>query len=205
MAESIEAFVQKLHEEGVETGRQAGQQILAEAKTQAEAILQEANRQAKQIVDAAQRTAEDIRQRTDTELKLAARDAVGRLQEAIGRAAQALLHNGVEQTLREGDFLAPLIRDVVMRYVEADVTDSSPIAFNIPRETGAQVTEWIMKAFSDTAEVSKQLDLRASLSEAGFEYKIGDGTVEVTTASVVDVLMELVGPDLRKIVAAAQE
>ena len=41
--------------------------------------------------------------------------------------------------------------------------------------------------------------------ELKFEYRIVDGTVEVTAASVVHVLMEMVGPELRRLVAATQE
>jgi V/A-type H+-transporting ATPase subunit E len=205
MAESIEAFVKKLQEEGVDAGREAGRQILAEAEKQAEAILEEANERAKAIVDAAQAESEKTRQRTETELRLAARDAVGRLQATLSRALQALLHHPVEEKLRDGDFLAQLIRDVVTRYVEADAANRVLITINVSEELSARLTQWVQETFHNAAETGMPFDLRTSLTEAGFEYKIVEGTVAVTTDSVVDVFLEMVGPELRKLVAAAQE
>lgn len=205
MAESIEAFVRKLQEEGVEAGREAGQKVLAEAEKRAEAILEEAKARAKAIVDAAQAESEGIRQRTEAELRLAARDSVGRLQETLTRALRVLLHHPVEERLRDGDFLAELIREVVTRYVEADIADRIPIGLNVSEEMGARLTEWVQETFHGAAETGTPFDLRASLAEAGFETKMVDGTVEVTADSVVDVFVEMVGPELRELVTAARE
>ncbi len=205
MAESIEAFVRKLQEEGVDAGRDAGQQILAEAEARAAATLAEANDRAEAIVDAAQAESLRLQQRTETELRLAARDAVGRLQESLGRVLQALLQHPVEERLRDGDFLGELIRDVVIRYVEADITDGVPIGINVSEEMGPRLAEWVQETFHDAAQAGTPFDLRASLAEAGFEYKVVDGTVEVTADSVVDVFLEIVGPELRRLVAAARD
>lgn len=205
MAESIEAFVKKLQEEGVDAGRQAGQKVLAEAEQQAKAILDEANHRAKGIVQEAQSETEKIRQCTETELKLAARDAVGRLQETLSHILRTLLHPPVEERLQDSDFLASLIRDVVIRYVEADATDRSPITLDVSEDLEPQLMQWVREAFRSAALEDTPLDLRTSLSEAGFEYRTVDGTVEVTTDSVVNVLLEMVGPGLRKLVTAAQE
>ncbi len=205
MAESIEEFVRKLREEGVDAGREAGQEILAEAEKRAEAILEEANGQAKAIVDAAQAASERVRQRTETELRLAVRDAVGRLQESLTRVLRALLYRPVEEQLRDGEFLCQLIRDVVTRYVETDMADRVPITINVSEELGPRLTQWMRATFHDAAANAEPIDLRTSLAEAGFEYRIVDGTVEVTADSVVSVLSEMVGPELRKLVAAAQE
>jgi hypothetical protein len=58
-------------------------------------------------------------------------------------------------------------------------------------------------AFRPDAPAVKPIDLRGTLAEAGFAYEIAGGTVEVTVDSVVEVLSEMVGAELRKRVAAA--
>ena len=201
MAESIQAFVRKLQEEGVDAGRHAGEQVLAEAQKRAETILAEAQEQAKAIVDTAQTESDRIKQRTETELNLAARDAVGRLQQTLSRVLKRLLHHPIDEKLRDGDFLAQLIRDVVMRYVEADVTDHAPTAINISEELRPQLTQWAQETFRNAAETGTPFNLRTSLAEAGFEYETVNGTIEVTADSAVDLLLEMVGPELRKLVA----
>ena len=205
MAESIEAFVKKLQEEGVDAGRQAGQQVVAEAEKQAEKILAEANEQAKAIIDSAQAESQGIKQRTETELNLAVRDAVSLLQETLSRILHSLLHHPVERQLRNSDFLAQLIRDVVMRFVEADLADRTPISIDTSEELRPQLAQWAQETFRNAADTGRPFDLHTSLAEAGFEYETGDGTLEVTTGSVVDALIELVGPELRARLAAVQK
>ena len=92
-----------------------------------------------------------------------------------------------------------------MRYVEADVTDRAPITINTSEELNPRLAQWAQETFRNAAETGTPIDLRTSLAEAGFEYRIVDGTVEVTTDSVMEVILELVGPELRRLVAAAQE
>ena len=138
-------------------------------------------------------------------MKLAARDAVGRLQATLSRVLQDLFRHPVEEKLRDGDFLAQLIREVVMRYVEADVSDHTSITLNTSPEQCSRLAQWAQETFHDAAQNGSLFDLHASLAEAAFEYRTQDGTVEVTADSVVDVLLEMVGPELRKLVAEAQE
>jgi len=60
-------------------------------------------------------------------------------------------------------------------------------------------------AFRQGDSAAKPIDLRGTLAEAGFAYEIAGGTVEVTVDSVVEVLSEMVGAELRKRVVAAAD
>ena len=205
MADSIEAFVKKLQEDGVEAGRQAGQQVLTEAEHRVKAIIDDANTRAEAIVEAARVESEKIRQRNETELTLAARDAVGRLQENLNCVFRILLRTPVEKALRDPEFLAPLIRDVVMSYVEADAGKRDSVAINTSEKTGAQLTQWGQQTLRDTLEANSSVQWRTALAEDGFELSTVDGTVEITIDSVVNVLLDMVGPELRKLIAATRK
>ena len=62
-----------------------------------------------------------------------------------------------------------------------------------------------LAALTQGDATAKQIDLRGTLAESGFTYEIAGGTVEVTADSVVEVLSEMVGSELRKrVVEAAQ-
>ena len=201
MAESIEAFVKKLQEEGVEAGRQAEREIRSAAEKQAEAILDEAHHEAQAIVDAAHEESQQARARTETELALAMRDAQGRLQDTLSHILQALLHHTVEEKLRDSVFLAELIRDVVLRYVEADLADGEVLTVNVSDELRSRLGQWALQTFHVSAGETSPVKLQTSMAEAGFEYRVADGTVEVTATSVVELLMQMVSPELRKFVA----
>jgi hypothetical protein len=49
------------------------------------------------------------------------------------------------------------------------------------------------------------VNLHGALSTAGFEYKVSGGTVEVTPESVVQVLSEIVTPQLQQLIVSSQE
>jgi vacuolar-type H+-ATPase subunit E/Vma4 len=198
MVQTIEEFVNKLQTDGVEAGQKDAERIRAEAEKQAQQKKADAEQQAKRIIDQAEAESQAIRGRADTELKLAARDTVVRLQEALNRALQAVLFDAVREKLDDADFLAGLIRDVVQRYVEADATGSGPIAVNVSDAMRQRLLSGTVAALRQDDSAGKQIDLRGTLAEAGFAYDIAGGTVEVTADSVVEVLSGMVGSELRK-------
>lgn len=205
MAQTIEAFVNRLQADGVEAGQAEAAKILALAEQQAQTRLAEAAVEAKRIVAQAEAESQSLRERTETELKLAARDLVLRLQEALNRALQAVLVDAVRERLEHADFLGSLIRDVVLQYATADAAGHSSIVIQVSDAMRQQLLGGAVAALRPEAPGSPPVDLRGTLAEAGFAYQVSDGTVEVTLGSIVEVLSEMAGTELRKRVAEAVE
>jgi len=209
MTQSIEAFVNTLQAEGVEVEQRAAEKIRAEAEQRAQELIEQATRRAEQIIDEARSEADRIRARTETELRFAARDTLARLQETLNSALRAVLFPPVREKLEDSDFLPELIRDVVLRYAEQDARGQEPIAVEIwqqvPEEQRERLAKWLLDAFSQRNKTARAVDLRATLADAGFEYTIRDGTVEVTADSLVESLAEIVAPNVRKLIAEAAE
>ncbi len=204
MAETIEAFVDKLQADGVKTGREAAEKIRAEAEQHARHLIEEAQARAEKIIDHADAESGRLRAKTETELKLAARDTVIRLQEALTRALQGLLAAAVADKLNDPEFLQGLLHDIVMQYVRADTEGIRAVTINVSEEMRHQLTHWALQVLhKDLVTSGTSVDLHASLAGAGFEYTVSDGTVEVTVESVVEILSELVGPEVREMVAGA--
>ncbi len=203
MVQTIEAFVNRLQADGVEAGQAEAEKIRVQAEQQAQVRLAEAAEQAKRIIAQAEADRETIRGRAETELKLAARDTVIRLQEALSRALQAVLLDAVREKLDDADFLGGLICDVVQHYAKADAAGSGSIAVNVSEPMRQRLLSGTVAAFRQGDSAAQAIDLRGTLAEAGFAYEMAGGTVEVTVDSVVEVLSEMVGAELRKRVAAA--
>ena len=207
MVQTIEDFVKTLQEEGVEAGRRQAEKLLDEAKQRAERIIEHAKQQAAQILDEARREAERVRVRGETELRLAARDTITRLLDALNSALRAVLFPAVRRTLMDQQFLSELIREVVLRYVEADAIDRSEVVVRISKEIDDKQRQPMAAGLLETlAQRGGQLasiDLEAVLAEAGFELVLRDGAVEVTAEAVVDSLTEMVGPEVRKLISEA--
>ncbi len=205
MAESIETFVAKLQNEGVEAGRQEAQTIVSGAKTEAERIVADAQAQADKIIARAKAGAENLLSRGRTELSLAARDAVLRLQETLSKSLQAILRYQAGEILQDVGFLGKVLHELILLYAKDELAAKGGITFNVSPELREKLADWALKEIGQDRldDIGVHMDLHGTLASAGFEYSVTGATIEVTLDSVVETLTALVGPELRKVLETA--
>jgi len=205
MVESIETFVAKLQNEGVEAGRQEAQTIVADARTEAEKIVADAQVQADKTIAQAKAEAENLLSRGQTELSLAARDAVLRLQETLSKSLQAILRYHAGETLQDVNFLGKVLHELILLYAEDELSAKGGITFNVSPDLREKLADWALKEIGQDRldDIGVHMDLRGTLSGAGFEYSAAGATIEVTLDSVVETLTGLVSPELRKVLESA--
>ncbi|MFO8102075.1 MAG: HrpE/YscL family type III secretion apparatus protein [Dehalococcoidia bacterium] len=206
MADTIESFVTKLKSEGVEEGRRQAEQLRADAEKRAEQIVAEARNQAEKIIADAKAEADGIVTRGKTELELAARDATLKLRESLEKSLEKVLAGGVEEKLEDTEFLKQLIELIVKQYLYSDESGTEVITVSVPAEKRQQLTDWLFgKIRAESGDSMASLDIKDKLRQAGFEVSFHGATIEVTRDSVVEVLMQLVGPGLRDILGQVKE
>ena len=201
MPETLEAFVSKLQTDGVRAGQMAAEKIRAEAEEQARRVIAEAEARAEQILAGAEAKREKVEARAATELHLAARDTIVRLQGSLNRAMRGILTKAAQKKLTDPDFIGKLLREVVMEYVKADIERRETMTINLPESMHHHLTEYGIGALvEDARKGGLGVVLDKNLRADGFEYTLVDGTVEVTLESVVEVLAGIVGPELKNLV-----
>jgi len=206
MADSIEAFVSKLQDEGVEAGKKKADRIKQDAQAEADRILQEARDKAKKIHEDAEQDAKDTLERGRTDLRLAARDTVLRLRETLSRVLRTVLLTRTGEALGDVEFLKGLIHTVVTQYAQAEREGKAAVDIRVSDEVRDRLTDWCRQELQPQAEGGHvAVDLQGALGEAGFEYQVEGANVEVTRASVVETLAGLVSPRLREMVESAAE
>jgi len=205
MAETIESFVAKLQTEGVEAGRQAAEKLHEQARQEAEEILRRAGTEAEKILSDARAEAERLLARGQTELRLAARDAALRFRESLGRALSAVLKSKVGKKLQDAEFLGTVLHELITSYAKSDLARKGSIRINVPPEMRDKLVQWALHELAQkpAKQADVPLDLKGTLAQAGFEYTVTSGTVEVTQESVVEVLTDLIGPSLGKVLEEA--
>jgi V/A-type H+-transporting ATPase subunit E len=203
MAETIEAFVAKLRQEGVEGGREAAQKHLAKARQEADAILADARAQARKILSDAQAQAEASQAKARTDLELAARDITLRLRDSLSRAVRQVLAAGAKEQLADPEFLGGLLREIVLEYVEADIAKNSSFRITVTPEMRERLAQWALARLRQPELGGVSIDLKGTLAQDGFEYRAEGAGIEVTVDSVVEALAELVNPALREMLAHA--
>lgn len=201
MPESVESFVKKLQAEGVDAGKEAAKKIKAEAVQEAEKLLADAKNEAEKIIATAKNDAEKQRCRAQTELELAVRDTILKLRESLGRVLSTLLTKRIERKLSERDYLGEIMREVIAAYAKADAAHETRIEINVSKEMGDELKKHVLKdLFQNLKGTQDTMGLQATLSKAGFEYKINDATVEVSADSVSALLSKMVSPALQEII-----
>ena len=105
----VQELIDQLEEQGVERGKQEADRILADARRRADATLQEATSEAEKILLHAREEAQRTKTAGEDALRLACRDAVLKLQEAIGEDFESKVRRLVSHTLGDQEFLRKLI------------------------------------------------------------------------------------------------
>lgn len=202
---TLEAFVARLHDEGVEAGRKEAERLVRDARREAQDLLDHARAEADRIIaDAEARAERDVR-RGRAELELAARDTVLELTGALARGLGEILGRAVEKELREPEVVRTLLQEVVRAYASADAGGARSVRARVPDGMKDAVERWAFGELAREMEGAGPIELTATLDEAGFEYRVTDGTVEVSVEAAVELLMRFLTPRLREALRRAAE
>ncbi|MDR0988251.1 MAG: hypothetical protein LBM06_02145 [Prevotellaceae bacterium] len=167
MENKIQALTEKIYREGVEKGHTQAQQIVAQAQEQALRIVEEARKEAAALTAAAGKEAEELRENTQSELKLFAAQAVGALRSEI----------------------ASLITDRIVRAdVEAFVADKNYLnAFIVALASKWSTTEPIVISTADADKLTAYFTARAkALLDGGVKIEQVNGQPALFTVQPAD-------------------
>ena len=118
MSTTLQELTEKIYAEGVEKGNQEATQIVANAKDQAEQILAKAKSQAESIVAGAKKTAEELKQNTQSELKLFAQQSLNALKtEVTNLICGEIVNTSVKAANADGKFMQTIIAKVVDEWI----------------------------------------------------------------------------------------
>ncbi len=204
MATNIESFVETLKTEGVDAGKKAAAEIRSQAQQEAVQILAEAEKQADTKIAAAEAEAAQIQTRMKSSLELATRDGMLALREKLSQLLTALISQQSEKQLSDEETLAAVMRDVIPAYSKAESQGGSTAEIHVPKDLHNRLVTGAIRELTRALKNQEiQVDVKASLAKAGFEYKIEGSTVEVTPESVTALLSEMIDPELRAILDKA--
>lgn len=123
ISEGVQELIDRLHEEGVKPGREAGQKILSEAKREAARILDEARDEARRIRSEAHRHVEAEKKAAGEALRVAVRDTVLDLREQLQLTFEHHIGKLIGAELREEEVLERMLLIIVEQAVNADGMD----------------------------------------------------------------------------------
>jgi V/A-type H+-transporting ATPase subunit E len=113
MQNKLQELTDKLYKEGLAKGKQDADNLLSQAREQAAKIVEDAKEQAAKIISNAEKTADDIRTRTEGDIKMASTQALSALRQQIAGMVEARAVGAkVDEVLADKAFVGKLISTV---------------------------------------------------------------------------------------------
>jgi V/A-type H+/Na+-transporting ATPase subunit E len=203
MAPDLEGFVAKLHADGVAAGRAEAERLVEAARVEAAELRRQAAEGAEAILAAADVEARRVAERTRAELRLAARDTLLSLRAALTRALEAVVRRALEPPLRDPAVLETLLAHLVTEYARADAAGVRRIEIRVEGPLAERVRTATLQELARGLSGGKvDVDVEGILTEAGFVYRVDGAHVDMTLASVADVVRDVVRPGLQHMLDA---
>lgn len=212
-ASGVETLIERLRDEGVNSGRRKAEELVRDAEHRAEWLLEQARQEAETIRADARREAEHLRKSGNEALETAARDTVLELHGALVARFRSQVRWLVAQELEKESFLQQLILTLAGRVREQQQLDeagrvevvlpTSAVGLEELRsnpeslEAGtlsyfvvAVAAEMLREGVTITVDEDQGSGLSLRLTDAGMD-------VDLSAEAVADVLLRHLQPRFR--------
>ena len=145
MQNKLQELTDKLYNEGLSKGKQEGEAILNEAKARADKMIAEAEAKAAGIVADAEKKAEELRIKTDGDLKMAAGQSIAAVRQEIETLITAKISDkDITSALTSAEYVKELIRDVVKAF-NPDNETPEDLALVLPEKMKKELEPFVKK------------------------------------------------------------
>ncbi|MGI9473926.1 MAG: hypothetical protein ACR2NZ_20450, partial [Rubripirellula sp.] len=108
----VQQLIDRLHQEGVDKGKEQADDMLVSARRQAMELLDNARHEAEELLANARNEAEQTRSSGEEAVRLAGRDAILSLTEDLRLDCERKLKNLVGHTLQDRELLKSMILEI---------------------------------------------------------------------------------------------
>ena len=143
MDNKLQELTDKLYNLGIEKARIEADAIIEKAKQEAAVILKNAQAEAGSVIDNAKKESAELKQKTDSELKLSSKQVIATVKNQITNlVVQDLLSNDIEKSLADNDFIKTIIELIVEKW-QPDEAQSTDLQIILPHEKKENFNKYI--------------------------------------------------------------
>ena len=200
MENKLQELTDRLYNEGLSKGRQEADQLLAQARTQAQEIVDNARAEADQIIAKADKKAADIATMVEGDLKMASTQAISALKQQVeNMILTKAVAKPVGAALSDEKFVKELISTVVKAF---NAANPDGVGLDVILPASAQnsleqaFTNEVVKDLSEGIEVTNVKGL-----PGGFKIGPRDGGYQIsfTGDDFTSLVAEYLRPATKKI------
>ncbi len=190
MAEELQALLDRIQREAVDTGEQQAAKIVAQAKEKAAAMIKEAEAKAAAMAEKAEQDAQQVAQRGEQALAQSARDLLITVGRGIETIFERLVADAAEKAMTP-EALQPMIARVVEGYTSTQDAQSLDVVIS-PEDKAAldtffkkQFAEALKQGLTVTADPRTGKGFKVRLKDKNIEY---DFSLEAIAGSLANFL-----------------
>lgn len=175
MADQLQEMLQKIYAEGVDKAKAEAEKIIHAAQEQADKLTKDAESEAEKIVEDAKKKAADLEKNINSDLKMAAQQAMTSLkQKIISSLLTDTLDKQTEKSVSDTSFLQKLILEVMSKW-SPETSAVLTVPENRQKELESFFKEEISKVFSGKYKVDF-----SPVMQNGIEIAPSDGTFKLS-------------------------
>jgi V/A-type H+-transporting ATPase subunit E len=199
MAEELDSFLTRIHDQGIRKTEQEAEKILNEARARAEHTLKHAELKAEKIIAQAEKDAALMVSHGKTSLKQAARDVLLELRQQMQERMQTILQEFAGQVL-DPPKTAEILGDLIRAYVEKNGTTTA-IDVLIPAAQVEALEKSLQAAVAESLQGQISLRPVSSLMQ-GFKLHVQrqQVTYDFSDEALAEVLGTLLQPQLNTLI-----
>ncbi|MBR1574624.1 MAG: hypothetical protein IJ652_07245 [Bacteroidales bacterium] len=196
--DKLQELTDKLYQEGLSKGKEAGEALLARAKEEADAIVAQARKQAEGIVAEATRQAEDLRTKAEGDTRMASLQALQATRQDIENlVVTRMTDTQVKEAMSAPEFVKGIITAVAQRF---SAQESQDLSLVLPESLRSALEPFVKGELGRILgqEVSAEFSKKIA---GGFRIGPKDGSyfISLTDETFRDLVGEYLRPATRKL------
>lgn len=196
--DKLQELTDKLYQEGLSKGKEAGEALLARAKEEADAIVAQARKQAEGIVAEATRQAEDLRTKAEGDTRMASLQALQATRQDIENlVVTQMTDTQVKEAMSAPEFVKGIITAVAQRF---SAQESQDLSLVLPESLRSALEPFVKGELGRILgqEVSAEFSKKIA---GGFRIGPKDGSyfISLTDETFRDLVGEYLRPATRKL------
>lgn len=198
MQNKLQELTDKLYAEGLSKGKQEGEEIVAKANARAEEIVAQAEDRARAIVEKAEKEAAELRQKTASDVKMAAGESIAATRQAIEKLLVGKMTEApVKAALGDSAFIREIIKAVAAGFSADEAKDLSIV---LPESLKDALEPFVKKELSTILGAGVSATFSKKIA-GGFTIGPKDGSyfISLTDETFRSLISEYLRPTAKKL------
>jgi V/A-type H+/Na+-transporting ATPase subunit E len=179
MNDKLQELTQRIYNEGLEKGKKEAEQLVAQAKQEADEILKLAHKEAEKLRSEAKKEADELSKNVNSELSLSAKQAISAIKQQI---TEVLVTKAVDQSIEKAfddkDFVKSIISQILTNWGKADATNKEVI-LSLPGKDRKLLEDHFLSKVAKEIKTGFELNFEEGI-RSGFTIGPKDGSYKIS-------------------------